>query len=227
MATVQEIFNELDKMLKEKTDREVIDWLVEQTQTFMAENPNDLVGQSALFSEIGGFYRARGIYDASESAFLHAKTLLESMGATSSGNYATVLNNLAGLYRLTKDYDKAIEFFDKAIDIYENLDFVPPDVHASVYNNKGLVYQDQGEYYKAGKCFGAALEIIVNTPNNTYPLATTYSNFAFCCFGDGKKEEACDFMNKAIELYAQVLAPNDPMFIQCMQIRDAMENAIK
>lgn len=147
---INEIIAEVDARLKIGEDTKAESRLMEAIVQCTESEPDNLVGQSVLLNELGGFYRARGVYDKGETAYLKAKALLEELqshvffvadeppsgccacaeGArrtetvltnhTKTQNYATTLNNLAGLYRMAGDPQKAAETFDAAIAVYED-----------------------------------------------------------------------------------------------------------
>lgn len=74
---IKKLLEELDALYETKTDDEIEAWLTAKCAELDAEAPAERHGRSALYNELGGFYRARGVYDKGEAAFLKAKDILE------------------------------------------------------------------------------------------------------------------------------------------------------
>lgn len=216
------IFKEYDNIPADAPFADRESFLKSAAEKYADSSPDDFLGISAIHSELGGLYRSTGNYLKSEESFLKAKNLLESNDITAGANYATVLNNLAGLYRLTKDYDKSLEMFDKAIALYEENGTAAPDVYASSLNNKGLLCQDLGRFEEAEKLYLRALELVKPLNNNGFLVATTYGNLAFVRYASGNVTAALDYMDRALELYKEVLGEDNPMYKQCLFVRGKM-----
>ena len=74
---IKNLLEELDSLYETKTDAEIEAWLAAKCAELDAAAPEERHSRSALYNELGGFYRARGVYDKGEAAFLKAKDILE------------------------------------------------------------------------------------------------------------------------------------------------------
>ena len=74
---IKKLLEELDALYETKTDDEIEAWLAGKCAELDAAAPEERHARSALYNELGGFYRARGVYDKGEAAFLKAKDILE------------------------------------------------------------------------------------------------------------------------------------------------------
>lgn len=229
-TNMKEILAEIDALLSAGDDAKTEKGICEAISAYTEANPENVVGQSVLLNELGGFYRSRGIYDKGEAAYLKAKALLEKIqeyaclvedsaccggdadekqhaevvfiNQTGTQNYATTLNNLAGLYRMDGKPQKASETFDAAITVYENCeDEVAPDYLASVYSNKGLVSLDLGDPAGARTMFLKAKAILEAGGEYPFALGTTISNLGFAAVMERQYAEAEEYFEAAKILF--------------------------
>lgn len=212
---IHELIAEIDITLNAGDDTAAEKKILDSIAKYSETCPDNLVGQSVLFNELGGFYRSRGFFDQGETAFLKAKDLLEQAGESPyTVNYATTLNNLAGLYRMSRQFQKAIASFDAAIDAYEHCTGdVPADYLASVYNNKGLLYLDLQDYPEAKSIFRKAEGILEKGGSYPFALGTTLSNLGFAFIAEKEYPEAAKHFKRAKSLFAE--AGDDEMAQNC------------
>lgn len=220
------IFNEYRDLVKTASFQEQETFLRDKIVNYSSEEPDDNLGLCALYSQIGGLYRAYSKLDEAENAFVKAKELLEDSGDERSFNYVTVLNNLAGLYYAAKKSDQALELFNKSIRICENGTNVSVEAFVSALNNKGLILQERGENKEAEKIYNRALKLAKHLKDGGRQLATTFSNLAFVNFASGEKEAAIKYMDEALMLFDEKqLSKNDTMYKQLLLIRARMINS--
>ncbi|HIT63728.1 MAG TPA: tetratricopeptide repeat protein [Candidatus Ventrimonas merdavium] len=205
--SIGKLLAEIDGLLKTGEDARAEARLVEAVSGYAEANPDDIVGQSVLFNELGGFYRNKGRFDKGEAAYWKAKELLEQSADTNENwiwNYATTLNNLAGLYRMDGQLQKAAELFDRAIEAYEHCQQeLAPDYLASAYNNKGLVCLDLREADKAKALFLKAKAVLERTEKNPYAMGTTLSNLGFAAVIEKEFSKAIALFREAEALFRE------------------------
>ena len=205
--TVRQIMSEYDAMLANgSAPGDIENFLTSSCASYDTEHPGDLTGRSALYNELGGFYRHNNMLDKGERAFLNARGLIEESGHTDSADYATTLNNLAGLYRMKKQFDEAIELFFAARELYSKHSEVPPQLAASRGNNLGLVYLDLGRYEDALSEFRDSLKMMEGVQGSDYEHAATYGNIYAALAGLGRRGEAV----AALRLGAETAKKCDP-----------------
>lgn len=77
--TIKDIIAGIDVLLDAGEDAKAEEALQNAIASYTAGEPDNLVGQSVLLNELGGFYRNRGIFDKGEAAYGKAKSLLEQI----------------------------------------------------------------------------------------------------------------------------------------------------
>lgn len=77
--TIKDIIAGIDVLLDAGEDAKAEEALQNAIASYTAAEPDNLVGQSVLLNELGGFYRNRGIFDKGEAAYGKAKSLLEQI----------------------------------------------------------------------------------------------------------------------------------------------------
>lgn len=145
-------FEEYDKWSKTADDATLEKLLTDACTAYCDENPADYPGRSALYNELGSFYRARGLYSRGEEAFLAAKKMLESTDCV-SGASNTPKAGCVGCGPLI-DYSGVSDSGSvcTAKDLTETGDY------ATTLNNLGGLYRLWGNYPKALELFKAAAE---------------------------------------------------------------------
>ena len=212
MQPIEQLYSEYDRMLQTCSNEELESWLIAHCETAEKECPEDRKLQSALYSELGSFYKHRGRFEEGEKAFLKAKTLLEEPGMEKDLNYATVINNLAGNYRLQGKFDEAVSLFRQAIELYRQYPETPKELASSAYNNLALVYLDTGKFQEAAEMLQAACDEMKDIPECYYEKATAYANMAIAYYKCGQTELVGEKMQLADELYQQGQLENTPEY---------------
>ena len=241
---IKKFFAEYDAQSKILSDDELEKMLTDACLSYPNEKPEDFSGLSALYNELGAFYRARQILDKAEDAFLKAKLFLERnvtetvefdtgnfacccSGGTTKGqvetnvdlrntlDYATTINNLAELYRMKGEAVQALNMFTTAKDIYSKIEKVPEEVLASCYNNMGMAHLDLKCPQPAGECFEEALKLLDGSSNH-FLLGTTTSNLGFAHLLSGDLAGAGVKMQAAAQHFLQSGGAEDQMYKACM-----------
>lgn len=201
MQSIEQIFSEYDKMVKTCSNEELESWLISHCEMAEKESPEDRKMLSALYNELGSFYKHRDMLEKGEEAFLKAKALLEEPVPVEDANYATVINNLAGNYRLRGNYSEAISLFEQAIELYRKNPNTPKELVSSAYNNLALVYLDTGKFQEAAEMLQAACDEMNDIPECNYEKATAYANMAIAYYKCGKTELVEEKLQLADDLY--------------------------
>ena len=225
--TASEYLQKYDSLPADATDKQREDFLSSACLECDLRKENDVAGRSALYNELGGFYRARGRYAEGEDAFRAALSILDTGGEniTGSTNYATTLNNLAGLYRLNDRLDEALDMFGRAEKIYDSDPGVPPDIRASCKNNTGLVYLDKCEWDRAEDLFNRALAILPRDRKFDSVRATTLINLSFAYFRSGDKKTALDSVREAARLASQPWCGDERTRRNCSELERLIQES--
>lgn len=199
MSSIEQFFSEYDSMQKICGDEELEFWLMAQCETAAQEHPEDPRMVSALYNELGAFYKHRGMLEKAEEAFIKSKTLWET--SEKDANYATIINNLAGNYRLRGNFDEAIALFQEAIEVYRQYPETPKELSSSAFNNLALVYLDTGRFKEAADMLQAAYDEMKDIPDCYFEKATTFANMAVAYYKCGETDLVREKMQMADELY--------------------------
>jgi len=249
MATVKELLNEFDEYSKTASVDERAAWLRKACEQRETEEPDDIVGISSLYNELGGLFRNNGRLEEGEEAFMTAIKLMETpvigevQGCKScvltanldddvwgkvyitqekTSNYATIVNNLAGNYRLMGRYEDAINLFKRAQSIYAQNPDTPVEIKNSCINNLALVYIDMKKLDDAKECFLKILPDMEENAQGKYELATTYGNLAFVEAMSHNKQSAYDYVCKAEAIYAKILDPSEDAYKGIVQLKETI-----
>lgn len=191
---IKEIFAQFDALCEEKSDAELEAWLIEKCGQYDAEHAADRHGRSALYNELGGFYRARGVYDKGETAFLKAKDILEenyfeeievpasSCGCSSCG---------CSVDMETGDEKVLSQMITNCRD---SLDY------ATTLNNLAGLYRLSGEFEKALKMFDESMALydeLGNAPADVYASCFNNKGLVYIDLKDGLR--AMEYFEKALE----------------------------
>lgn len=179
-VNVNEIIDKIDALLSAGEDAQAEKTLIDAIAQYTEAEPDNVVGQSVLLNELGGFYRNRGILDKGEEAYLKAKALLEKIREYShvvDGPDEATCCSCSGQSSdscFSKSGDEENQSYMEVILINERL----TANYATTLNNLAGLYRMGKEYSKAIDMFDEAINIYENCREKVAPdyLASVYSN---------------------------------------------------
>ncbi|MBF2064985.1 MAG: tetratricopeptide repeat protein [Calothrix sp. C42_A2020_038] len=169
-------------------------------------NDSDLV---ALFSLIGRFYQAQGLYAIAEFWYQQCLSVVEKRLGNKHQDFAISLHNLAKIYFLQERYIQAEPLLLQALEFWcleqENLNA------AISYSLLGETYYAQQRYEQAEPLLQKALEIRLNILGEDHPdIATSLNNLAGLYDSQKCYEQAEPLYQKALELRRKLLGEEHP-----------------
>lgn len=178
--SVNEIITRIDALLSAGKDAQAEKELIDAVAQYTEAEPDNVVGQSVLLNELGGFYRNRGILDKGEEAYLKAKSLLEKIRGFSrvvDGSSEASCCSCSGQSSdscFSKSGDKENQSRMEVILINERM----TANYATTLNNLAGLYRMGKEYSKAIAMFDEAINTYENCKDKVAPdyLASVYSN---------------------------------------------------
>lgn len=184
----------IDALLKAGEDARAEKELIEAVSNYTQAEPDDIVGQSVLWNELGSFYRSRRIFDKGEEAFLRAKALLEE-----TRGYACVVEDPAPIsgcgacdasgYSGPCCGDGDEGRWTRTEIIYKNESMTAN--YATILNNLAGLYRMEKQLQKAADTFDRAIEIYEACQKDIPPddLASVYNNkgLVYLDIRDGEK----------------------------------------
>ena len=218
---MEQFFNEYDRMQKICGDEELEIWLISQCEIAAQEHPEDRRMISAMYNELGAFYKHRGILDKAEEAFLKAKELWETQ--EKDANYATIINNLAGNYRMRGNFNEAIALFQQAIEVYQQYPETPKELSSSAFNNLALVYLDTGRFREAADMLQAAYDAMKDIPDCYFEKATAFANMAVAYYKCGETDLMEEKLQMADELYQEGHLEDIPEYQAFIRLKEILK----
>lgn len=202
---IREVIARIDTLLQAGEDEKAEKELVDAIAGFASVEPDNIIGQSILLNELGGFYRGRGIFDKGEEAYLKAKSLLEEIKCyecvvdapvPALGDCACNAQALSKLC-LEKDYGEPQPHTEI---IYGNESMTIN--YATTLNNLAGLYRMSGQLQKAVETFDAAIEVYENCEEYVPAeyLASVYSNKGLVYLDMQKTSQAKDLFLNAKEI---------------------------
>ncbi len=202
---VNELIAELDELLRKGDDAVTEAWLVETTAKFVETEPENVMGISVLFNELGSFYRARNILDKGEEAFLNAKAVLEE-----TRGYTYILDGPApeGCCSCSTNqplnYDAAASCTGEEPKTHTEIVFTNESTtanYATTLNNLAGLYRMQGRFDEAAEMFDAAIAVYSECGNAKKDFfASAYNNKGLVYLDKRDTEAAKACFNKALEI---------------------------
>lgn len=170
---------------------------------YTREQPDNVVGQSVLLGELGGFYRARGRYAEGEAAYLKAKALLEQLQTcvctvdgpdASSGCSACSPRDVPFRREAEDGTQRHVEIVLGNESLTEN--------YATTLNNLAGLYRLSGQLQKAADTFDEAIRVYESCPGAVSPesLASVYSNKGLVYLDAREPAKAIPLFLKAKEI---------------------------
>ena len=174
---INEIIAQADALLAAGDDAGAEKMLVEAIDRYAQDEPDQVVAQSVLCNELGGFYRSRGIFDKGEEAYLRAKALLEQLrGYVSladgpvSDSGCCACNPYSGCGDARQVSRSRREVFCANETTTSN--------YATVLNNLAGLYRMSGQLQKAADLFDRAIQVYETCSDSPSPdhIASSYNN---------------------------------------------------
>lgn len=193
---IKEVIARADAFQAAGEDGEAEKLLLEANEKYTEEAPDDVVGQSVLLNELGGFYRNRGFFGKGEEAYLRAKDLLEEIRGhayTVDGPAPAPCCCACGGY-VREEAQRHTEIVYTNERMTEN--------YATTLNNLAGLYRMSGQLQKAADMFDAAIKIYEDCGERVSPdhLASGYNNkgLVYLDMQDADKARAMFLTAKAI-----------------------------
>ena len=199
----------LDEILQSLPDQEQIDWLHQEIQRTMRNDPKHamiLARRALAISEeraddrarfhallqIGVSYYYQGQYKPALRYYENALALTEQMEDKSLA--ASARNNIGVLYFVWGEHNEALEHYLEALTILLELD--DTEGIARAYNNIAGVHQTAGRFDSARDFFQLALDRYRKIGNRTFE-ASTLNNIGLVQFEQGNMDEAMRALGEA------------------------------
>ena len=161
-----------------------------------------------VLNEMLGYYREIGQH---EKAVEYAKELyriINNSDAKGTLAYGTTLLNIANAYRAAGLLNESMRYHNEAKDIY-NANLEPGDYeYASLYNNMSLLFIAMGDEESATDCLERAISIVGSYPEKYVELATSYVNLASVLLERALRDDAIEYLNRAVELFCRDEKPD-------------------
>ena len=183
----------------EQVERFLLEWETKLRRDGAAQEGE----RTAVYNELGLFYRSTGQYEQSVSAFHAAAQQIAAEMGESSSQYAAVLNNLAGTYRLMGSFPEAMALFEKAVQIYCCNGEQQAYAYASVLNNMAMVCRETKQPEDAIAYSEQALTILETIPECSEEAAVTYNNLTALHHAAGDMQKAQQCAQQAIAWFAR------------------------
>lgn len=176
-----EIIVKIDALLNAGEDAKAEEALIEAIAKYTEAEPDNIVGQSVLLNELGSFYRARGVFDKGEAAFLKAKGLLEEIRG-----YAYTVEGpapadgccacCAPRYDNSCCEDESKKHQTHTEILYTNESMTAN--YATTLNNLAGLYRMSRQFQKAAGTFDAAIKVYETCKGGVSPdyFASSYNN---------------------------------------------------
>lgn len=199
MFDVEVYMQGLDELYKEERIDKVEHYLLKGIDTAQEEKNDG--GILVMLNALMGYYRAVSRHEDMIQAADRALSLVEKLGIQNTIHHGTCLLNIATGYRAAGKLEEAEKCYRTAEKIYEKELKHPDDRMATLHNNLALLYAAQGRLAEAKKRTRKALAIVQEMPGMDVEEAITYTNLGNTCFGLNQVEEACENMEKAVQLF--------------------------
>lgn len=189
---IVKVYEELSELMKTKSVEEVCKFLQEKCVAYDKEKPDDYIGRSALYNELGAILRNTGHFEDGEKSFIIAKTLLErkiskyeescSTGCCCGGSRAVIVDS-----------------FDKTSD--GTIDLRITAEYGTILNNLAGLYRMSKQYDKSITLFNDALAVYKVSANVPVELlASCYNNLGILYIEIKELDNAISNLNTALEI---------------------------
>ena len=197
---LNQVFNELDDMMKRSDIEKVIPYLEGKCKE--AENEGDGGSVVSILNELVGFCRETCQYEKAMEYAAQALQVIEQIGLNDTVHHATTLLNIANCLRAAGRLTDSLNTYHKVEAMYHRMLSDNDFGFASLYNNESLLYQEMGDFEGAYKSLKKALCIVGQYPEKEWELAVTYANLANTCL-QLKPEELSDKESSGLDVDSQ------------------------
>ena len=214
---LNQVFNELDDMMRRSDIARVIPFLEEKCKE--AEAVGDGGALVSILNELVGFCRETCQYERAMEYASQALQVIERIGLNDTVHHATTLLNIANCLRAAGRLTESLNTYHKVEAMYQRMLPENDFGFASLYNNESLLYQEMGDYEGAYDSLMKALKINILYPEKQWERAVTYANLANTCLqlkadsleSDGEQnlikvteQEILDYADKSIDLFRKL-----------------------
>lgn len=192
---IRTFFAEYDEACKTSDLATLEQMLLAACATHFADSPHDLRGHSALYNELGAFYRGNGMQKQGEDAFLKAKSYLETPSTIPSkegiGESFCTGTGCCGF-----DMDASLLKWPLSdVDLTQTIDY------ATTLNNLAGHYRVFGQYEQALQLFQETREryaLLEHVPSDVF--ASSYNNTGLVYLDMKQPDLAEEYFHKALEI---------------------------
>lgn len=178
---IDKVIAELDTLLKAGEDEKAEETLIKAIDRHIEAEPEDVVGQSVLWNELGSFYRSRGVLDKGEQAFLKAKELLERIRGyvyTVDASARTAGCCTCGGHGCDTAFEKSVDGEPRGrVEILYGNESMTAN-YATTLNNLAGLYRMDKRFPEALDLFDAAIRVYEGCAETVSPdyFASGYNN---------------------------------------------------
>ena len=208
--TVQEKLQKLDEMYAEgnlaQAEKQLKNWIGDADLEF------EKGAKLTFYNELMGLYRTTGRAKQGAELAEEALALVKELGAEGSVSHGTTLLNAATVCARAQQFDKSLGYYAQAADIFAAQGLQNSYQMAGLYNNMSRIYGEKGDDEKALSFLEEALKIVSAQEDCEEEQATTWVNISYALMTLDRREEADEYIRKAIIYYASPKGCRDPHY---------------
>ncbi|CAF3016766.1 unnamed protein product [Rotaria socialis] len=169
-------------------------------------SPND-PKLATMYNDIGLLYHNMGEYSKALEFYEKANKIYVISLPPAHPDLATSYSNIGQVYNNMGEYSKALEYYEKDVAIKKiSLPPTHPDL-ATSYNNIAGVYSNMvGHFDQAEELYDELLKGASDDSDRAF----IHHQLGGIKDSQGKYPEAAKFYEKSLNVYEQILSPNDP-----------------
>jgi len=202
---ISKVIAEVDALLQAGEDAKAEESLREAVAECIEAEPDNIVGQSVLLNELGGYYRSRGVFDKGEAAYLQAKTLLEETREHTGVVYDLAAGSGCCAHSALNHDVPCCEDSNAEHQSHTEIPYANGSMtanYATTLNNLAGLYRMCGQLQRAVDTFDAAIQVYENCDKGVSPdyLASVYSNKGLVYLDMQNTDQARSMFLKAKEI---------------------------
>ena len=221
--TINEIFNQIDRLFSANQAHDVEPFLL--SQLYKAEAIDDDEKILVICNELGGLYRATGRCDEGIKVYEKAIDCINRLGLLNTENHATTLINYGTTCAVKGESQKGLALFKKAEEILLKSGLGKDYRMAALHNNMSMLCQDMAFYDKALYHLKQGLDILQELKDCQSEIATTYSNMAQIYLLKGNISEAQSACDYAISQFENITGDRDVHYSAAIETRSRIRLA--